>query len=163
MELLLMLTPAGSHPALPRALVAPSLAAEAKSLRILLAEDNVVNQKVALRLLDRLGYKPETVHNGAEAVRATVEGGYQLVFMDVQMPEVGGLEATRRIRALLPSERQPVIVALTANAITGDSEACKVAGMDDYVSKPVILEDIYNVIVRQFGRKSGLEEIRPSR
>ena len=132
-------------------------------LSVLLVEDNPVNRKVALRLLARFGYKAETAHNGVEAVRAVADGDFQLVFMDVQMPEMDGLEATRRIREMLPKERQPLIVALTANAITGDSERCRAAGMDDYMSKPVTPEDIYNAIVRQFGRALGLEEIRQGR
>ena len=145
------------------ALVGPAPLAERLPLKVLLVEDNPVNRKVALRLLERLGYKAETVPNGTEALRAVVEGGYQLVFMDVQMPEMDGLEATRRIRATLPQERQPVIVALTANAIAGDAERCLAAGMNDYVSKPVTPEDIYNAIVRQFGAALGLAEIRRSR
>jgi CheY-like chemotaxis protein len=82
-----------------------------------------------------------------------------VVFMDVQMPDLDGLEATRRIRATLPPGRQPVIVALTANAIDGDAELCRAAGMDDYVTKPVTPEDIHNAIVRHFGRGLGIEEI----
>ena len=141
----------------------PASLGERLPLKVLLVEDNAVNKKVALRLLERLGYKADMVPNGTAAVRAVAERGYQLVFMDVQMPEMDGLEATRRIRASVPKERQPVIVALTANALAGDAERCRAAGMDDYVSKPVTPEDIYNAIVRRFGRELGLEEIRPAR
>ena len=133
----------------------PSLASRIP-LRVLLAEDNPVNKKVALRLLERLGYRAVAVGNGAEAVRAAVTGAFDLIFMDVQMPELDGLEATRRIRADLPPEvRQPVIVALTANAIAGDAELCRAAGMDDYLSKPVTPEAISEVIVRRCSTERG--------
>ena len=130
--------------------------AERIPLRILLAEDNPVNRKVALRLLERLGYEATAVNNGAEALQALVEREFDLVFMDVQMPVLDGLAATRRIRADLPQNRQPAIVALTANAIAGDSDKCRSAGMDDYVTKPVTPEDIYNAIVRRFGAAKGV-------
>ncbi len=121
-------------------------------LSILLVEDNLVNQKVALRFLDRLGYQADAVANGLEAIRALEERPYQMVFMDLQMPEMDGFEASREIRQRLPAERQPVIVALTANALQGDREACLAAGMDDYITKPVKLGDIANSIQRRFAR-----------
>jgi len=130
--------------------------AERIPLRVLLAEANPVNRKVALRLLERLGYEARAVNNGAEALQALAEQEYDLVFMDVQMPVMDGLTATRRIRADLPPGRQPAIIALTANAIAGDSERCREAGMDDYVSKPVTPEDIHNAIVRRFGAAKGV-------
>ena len=103
--------------------------------RILLAEDNPMNQKLAVRLL-KLGYPTEVVGNGQEAVDAVRAGGFDIVLMDVQMPELDGLEATRRIRAQAPTPR-PWIVAMTANAMEGDREACLAAGMDGYISKPI--------------------------
>jgi CheY-like chemotaxis protein len=130
-------------------------------LRVLLAEDNPVNKKVALRLLERLGYEAESVTGGAEAVEVVGARRFDLVFMDVQMPGMDGLEATRRIRADLPADRQPVIVALTANAIAGDAEMCRAAGMDDYLSKPVTPEDIHNVIMRRFGNEGAGAALGP--
>lgn len=121
--------------------------AELHPLRILVAEDNLVNQKVAEGMLGRLGYRPETVANGYEVLEALGRQNYDIVFMDVQMPEMDGLEAARRIRAFPPSER-PWIIAMTAFALQGDSERCLEAGMDDYLSKPVRLEEIERVLLR---------------
>ena len=113
-------------------------------LQILIADDNVINQKVAVRLLQQLGYKADIANNGAEAIRAVEQKAYDVILMDVQMPEVDGLEATRRIRKCQnePSPRpnfqnQIVIIAMTANAMQGDREKCVAAGMDDYLPKPV--------------------------
>jgi PAS domain S-box-containing protein len=105
-------------------------------LRVLLAEDNEVNQKLALRLLQQLGYEADVAGNGLEAIGALERGTYDLVLMDVQMPELDGLEATRRIRARWPADG-PRIAAMTANAMAGDRELCLAAGMDDYISKPI--------------------------
>ena len=105
-------------------------------LRILLAEDNLVNQKLALRLLAQMGYEPQVVGDGLEAIAAVDRQPFDVILMDVQMPELDGLEATRRIRASQPPA--PVwIVAMTANAMAGDREACLAAGMNDYISKPI--------------------------
>jgi PAS domain S-box-containing protein len=106
-------------------------------LRILLAEDNVVNQKVAVKLLERMGYAPALAANGTEVLRALEQEPYDVVLMDVAMPEMDGLETTRRIRRELPEGRRPRIVAMTANAMAGDRERCFEAGMDDYVGKPI--------------------------
>ena len=105
-------------------------------LRILLAEDNPVNQKLALRLLAQASYSAEIANDGLEAVTAIERGAFDVVLMDVQMPELDGLEATRRIRATWP-DRPLWIVAMTANAMAGDPEACLAAGMNDYISKPI--------------------------
>ncbi|MEO5960645.1 MAG: ATP-binding protein [Opitutaceae bacterium] len=128
--------------------------AEEIPLEVLVAEDNSVNQKVALRFLERLGYRADTVANGLEAVTAVENRRYDLVLMDLQMPEMDGFEATRQIRARLPAHRQPKIVALTANAMQGDRELCAAAGMDDHVSKPVKIHEIAAAI-RKHCRKSA--------
>ncbi|HEY8439603.1 MAG TPA: response regulator, partial [Candidatus Limnocylindrales bacterium] len=117
------------------------------SLRVLLAEDNAVNQKLALRLLERMGLRADVVGDGRAAVDAIEDGGYDVVLMDVQMPEMDGLEATRRIRRRWP-DRTIRIVGLTANAMAGDREACIAAGMDDYVSKPIRPEELEAAIAK---------------
>ncbi len=122
-------------PALPKDLGATH------PLRILLAEDNAVNQKVALSCLARMGYRADVATNGLEALEAVRREAYDVVLMDVQMPEMDGLEATRRIRALHP-EQGPWVVALTASAMTGDAERCAAAGMNDYLSKPVRIDEL---------------------
>jgi PAS domain S-box-containing protein len=126
--------------------------AEEIPLNVLVAEDNAVNQKVALRFLERMGYNADAVGNGLEAVNAFKTRNYDLVLMDLQMPEMDGLEASRRIRRDIPSERQPKIIALTANAMQGDREICMDAGMDDYISKPVKMHEIVAAIRRQFAK-----------
>jgi GAF domain-containing protein/DNA-binding response OmpR family regulator len=115
-------------------------------LRILLAEDNPVNQKLALRLLDRMGYRADVADNGQEAIEAVEGSTYDVILMDVQMPELDGLEATRRIRRRWPGDT-PRIVAMTANAMDGDREACLAAGMDDYISKPIAPEALQATLV----------------
>jgi PAS domain S-box-containing protein len=110
---------------------------EASPLRILLAEDSAVNQKVALALLAKLGYRADVVGNGLEALSALERERYDVVLMDVQMPELDGLDATRRICERWPAGERPRIVAMTANAMEEDREACFAAGMDDYVAKPI--------------------------
>jgi PAS domain S-box-containing protein len=120
-------------------------------LEVLLVEDNPVNQKVALRFLSKLGYQAAAAANGLEAVAMATKHNFNIIFMDVQMPEMDGFAATGEIRSRLPVNRQPVIVALTANAIAGDRERCILAGMDDYLTKPIKLDDVEQIIVRHFG------------
>jgi len=115
-------------------------------LRILLAEDNVVNQKLALRLLSQMGYRADLASNGIEAIECIERQPYDLVLMDVQMPEMDGLEATRRIVQRWPNGERPRIVAMTANAMQGDREACLAAGMDDYVTKPVRVDELVRAL-----------------
>jgi CheY-like chemotaxis protein len=110
-------------------------------LHILIAEDNPVNQKLAERVLHKLGYEPTVAVNGVDALDKINHNHFDLVLMDVQMPEMDGLEATRNIR-LQQNKFQPIIIAMTANAMQGDREACIVAGMNDYISKPIKLEEL---------------------
>jgi CheY-like chemotaxis protein len=110
------------------------------SLRILLVEDNIVNQKVALRMLERIGYRADVVNNGVEAIAHLQHIPYDVVLMDVQMPEMDGLEATRQIRRQWQSPVRPWIIAMTAGAMEGDRQACLEAGMDDYITKPVQID-----------------------
>jgi CheY-like chemotaxis protein len=117
----------------------------AGDLRILLAEDNAVNQKLALRLLERMGHRADVVADGQAAVDALETRDYDLILMDVQMPRLDGLGATRRLRERWPG-RPLRIVGLTANAMAGDREACLAAGMDDYVSKPIRPDELARAV-----------------
>jgi CheY-like chemotaxis protein/anti-sigma regulatory factor (Ser/Thr protein kinase) len=115
------------------------------SLRILLAEDNVTSQKVAKQMLKRLGYRADVVANGIEALQALERQPYDVVLMDLKMPEMGGLEATRLIRQRWP-DNGPKVIAITAYALQGDREKCLDAGMDDYISKPIKIEELAGVL-----------------
>jgi signal transduction histidine kinase/DNA-binding response OmpR family regulator/putative methionine-R-sulfoxide reductase with GAF domain len=126
--------------------------AERHPLRILLAEDNVVNQKLALRLLQQMGYRADLAGNGIEAIESLERQPYDVVLMDVQMPEMDGLEATRRIVAKWPAGERPRIVAMTANAMQGDREECLEAGMDDYVTKPIRVDALVKALIRVKGQ-----------
>jgi len=119
--------------------------------RILLAEDNLVNQKVARGTLERMGYKVDIVSNGADAVAAWETGRYQVILMDCQMPVMDGLDAARAIRATEAAGTRVPIVALTGNAMPGDREACVAAGMDDYLAKPFSLAALKAMIDKWTG------------
>jgi CheY-like chemotaxis protein len=136
-----------TRPAAERAAVDPGLA-ERHPLRILLAEDNVVNQKLALRLLLQMGYRADVAANGLEVLQAVKRQPYDVIFMDVQMPEMDGLEATQRLCAEIPIPQRPRIIAMTANAMQGDREMCLEAGMDDYLSKPIRVEELVKALSR---------------
>jgi CheY-like chemotaxis protein len=142
--------------------LSPKLA-ESLPLKILLAEDNLVNQKVALRILERMGYRADIVANGLEVLEALQRQSYDVVLMDLQMPEMDGLEATRQIiqewtdnaepknnKNITQTRRKyrPRIIAMTANAMHGDRETCLAAGMDDYVSKPIVIEELIAALKR---------------
>jgi PAS domain S-box-containing protein len=116
-------------------------APEPSPLRILVVEDNAVNRQLALLLLEKMGYHADVAVNGVEAVDAVARDSYDVVLMDVQMPEMDGLEATRRIHARLASKR-PHIIAATANAMQDERQRCLAAGMDDYLSKPIRMEEL---------------------
>jgi len=128
---------------------ASALAKPLRPERVLLVEDNRVNQKVALRMLERLGFRADLAVNGVEALKAVEQQSYDIILMDMQMPEMDGLEATRRMRAAIPAGvSRPTIIALTASAMAEDRERCMAAGMDDYLNKPIELDDLAAVIKR---------------
>jgi CheY-like chemotaxis protein/HPt (histidine-containing phosphotransfer) domain-containing protein len=141
---------AGTEPADPKAPVTDSgKKAAASPLRILLVEDNLINQKVAKLMLSQLGYAVELAINGREAVDMVAAGSYDVVFMDVQMPVLDGVGATEEIRRRWPdASDRPRIVAMTANAMAGDRERYLAAGMDDYVAKPIRTDQLRAAIDR---------------
>ena len=116
-------------------------------LKILLAEDNAVNQKLALRLLEQMGYRADVASNGVEAIDSIQRQIYDVILMDIQMPEMDGLDATRSIRKL-SSLKQPRIIAMTANAMQGDREMCIAAGMEDYISKPIRVNELMDALLK---------------
>jgi CheY-like chemotaxis protein len=113
-------------------------------LTILIAEDNPVNQRLTERVLSKLGYEATQVFNGQEALEALTEKRFDVILMDIQMPVMDGLESTKKIRLL--KQHQPIIIAMTANAMQGDREICLKAGMDDYISKPIKLDEIIMIL-----------------
>jgi signal transduction histidine kinase/CheY-like chemotaxis protein len=119
-----------------------------ESISILLAEDNPVNKKVAQKMLKHLGYKADVASNGVEALNLLEEKRYDLILMDIQMPQMDGLEATRIIREKMQQIKRPCIIAMTAYALDGDKEACLKAGMDDYICKPIQIKELENVLQR---------------
>ena len=125
-------------------------------LRILLAEDNLVNQKLAMRLLQQMGYRADLAGNGREAVESVSRQIYDVVLMDVQMPEMDGLEASRLITTRWQKAERPRIIAMTANAMQGDREACLASGMDDYITKPIRVDQLVEALNHASARKDHL-------
>ncbi|AKT36799.1 hybrid sensor histidine kinase/response regulator [Chondromyces crocatus] len=147
--LLAVTLPPDARVSSPTTTQTPAAASHRRQLRLLLAEDNATNQKVTLLMLDRLGYTADVVTDGQAAIDAAKTGAYDMIFMDVMMPGVDGLTATRAIRALDDDRLvQPRIVAMTANALIGDQERCIAAGMDDFVAKPVQFEELAAALER---------------
>ncbi len=143
-----------------RAPAAPALdtnLARRLPLHLLLADDNPINQKVGLSVLHKLGYHADVATNGLEVIKALEQKAYDVLFLDVQMPEMDGLEAARRICQRWPAELRPFIIAMTGNALMGDRDKCLAAGMDDYISKPVRIEELQAAIERwgTLKRKTG--------
>jgi CheY-like chemotaxis protein len=155
----------------PRAVEPPkaaALLAEKLPLRILVVDDNTINQRVAVRILQQLGYQPDVAGNGREALDALDGKPFDLILMDVMMPEMDGLEATRVLRkrqdnrAYKNYQARIVIVAVTAHAMQGDREKCISAGMDDYLSKPIRPKDVRDLIERWGGKISATENKTPT-
>jgi CheY-like chemotaxis protein len=117
-------------------------------LRILLAEDNPTNQKVATFILKRIGYRADIANNGIEVIEALKRQDYDAILMDIQMPEMDGEQAAKKIRTDWPKDKQPRIIAMTAHALEGDREKYLSSGMDDYVSKPVRLDELIQALER---------------
>jgi PAS domain S-box-containing protein len=129
--------PRAEHPKLP-------------PMSILIAEDNMINQKLIVRILKILGQEADVTTNGKEALQAVHRKKYDIVLMDVQMPEMDGNEATQRIRSEVPHENQPIIIAMTAHALQGDREQCLEAGMNDYMRKPILIDEVRNMIQKWY-------------
>ncbi len=129
-----------------KAVTVDSSLGENYPLRILVAEDNLVNQQLAKQWLTKMGYSPDIVNNGREAIEALEKQPYDVILMDVHMPVMDGLTATTEICDRWPADKRPKIVALTANAMQGDKQKYLAAGMDDYISKPIELENLMNVL-----------------
>jgi len=144
----LLVQDAAPRPAAPAKPALDATMATRHPLRILLAEDNVVNQKLAMRLLQQMGYRADLASNGVEAIESVARQPYDVVLMDVQMPEMDGLEASRRITAKWKPNERPRIVAMTANAMQGDREECLAAGMDDYVTKPIRVDALVQALTK---------------
>jgi PAS domain S-box-containing protein len=132
----------------PSATAEPDRLAERLPLRILVVEDNAVNQQLVLLMLQKVGYRADVAANGVEALEALDRQPYDAVLMDVEMPEMDGLEATRRIHQRWPRDRRPHIVAVTANAMQGERELCIQAGMDDYIAKPIHIDELTAALSR---------------
>ncbi len=136
--------------------------AQKHPLRILLAEDNAVNQKLALRLLQQMGYRADVAGNGIEVLQSLERQTYDAILMDVQMPEMDGLEASRQINKRWARHDRPRIIAMTANAMQGDREMCLAAGMDDYLTKPIRVEELVTALLKTKSRLSDPQPPTPA-
>lgn len=134
-----------------------------KSERLLVAEDNPVNQQVAVAMLERFGHQVDLAADGAEAVTMARQGGYAMIFMDMQMPGMDGFEATRRIRASDDRLAQVPIIAMTASALGGEQAKAMAAGMNDYLTKPIIPDSLGTVLARYLGQQTGADDAPPRR
>ena len=126
-------------------------------LRLLLADDNPINQKVGLSVVQKLGYRADLASNGLEVLKALEQKAYDILFLDVQMPEMDGLEAARQICQRWPAEKRPRIIAMTGNALIGDREKCLQAGMDDYISKPIRIAEMQSAL-EHWGRPKARKD-----
>jgi CheY-like chemotaxis protein/HPt (histidine-containing phosphotransfer) domain-containing protein len=144
----------------PRAPALDANLAKRLPLRLLLADDNPINQKVGLSVLRKLGYRADIANNGVEVLKALEQCRYDIIFLDVQMPEMDGLEAAQQICSRYSASNRPRIVAMTGNALLGDREICLNAGMDDYISKPVQIRDI-QAALEKWGSPSNTITINP--
>ena len=134
--------------------VGTAITSEKKKERVLVAEDNLVNQKIALLQLQKMGYSADAVANGLEVLESIKKIHYDLILMDCQMPEMDGFEASLKIRALeAGTPKHTLIIAMTANAQDSDRKKCLDAGMDDYISKPVNVEKLNTMLLNWFERK----------
>ncbi|MDD1732257.1 MAG: two-component hybrid sensor and regulator, partial [Methanosaeta sp. NSM2] len=145
--------------AVPESKIRPDRGAD---IQILLAEDNLINQMVTRTMLKKLGYIADVAANGLEVLQALERQHYDLILMDVQMPDMDGLEATREIRSRWPEIEQPVIIAMTALALEGDQEMCLDSGMDDYVSKPVKMDMLKTALDKWSGKNGACNSQQPS-
>jgi CheY-like chemotaxis protein len=137
-----LVSPAGAVPPEKRFTLPP--------MNILVAEDNTINQKLIVRILKILGEEADVANNGLEALNAVLNKKYDIVLMDIQMPEMDGYEATRRIRTDVSKSNQPFIIAVTAHALQGDQEKCIEAGMNDYMSKPILIDEMKRMMKKWY-------------
>jgi CheY-like chemotaxis protein len=133
----------------------PATSGLVPNVRVLLVEDNPINQRVAAKLLERIGVHPDLASNGHEALAALRQKDYDVVLMDVQMPVLDGLSTTKALRAGEPAGSHVQVIAMTAHAMPGDREQCLLAGMDDYIAKPVRLEELSEAVAKAT-RRAGL-------
>jgi len=126
-----------------------------EKINALVVEDHYINQELMKEMLDRLNCTVDTAENGQEALKKVKTNDYDIIFMDLQMPQMDGLEATKKVRGLLGDKKKTSIIAITANALEGDEKKCLDAGMDGYLSKPFEIKDIENLLEKIFGSRGN--------